>query len=145
MWYENQIGKLDNITLNLDDTQLKKYKIVKLKILMEIISNQSDGCDACEMYKSTIERMIRTIDNGGSIKEYDHLMKLIKHHLIEDHDYVPALHQMLLIVLLAVSFVAVIGSFVFNDWLLVGILGAISGIIVGIFMNIKHLSSDFKM
>jgi len=145
MWYEKQIEKVDQGIVNWSKKKIKKYKINQLKYLIQILENQSHTCDACEMYKSTIERMIRHMGDEGSYTEYAHLMKLIRQHLMKDHDYVPKYQQLIVISLLVFSFGAVIGSFVFSTWMIIGIIGSIMGVLIGILMNMNDLSSELKM
>ncbi|MBI9013516.1 MAG: hypothetical protein JEZ08_14885 [Clostridiales bacterium] len=80
MWQNKQLRKLESFTSLWDKEQLIVY--------IHIVQEESEICETCKMYQSTIECIIRNLETDYSIGEYNHLMTLIKNHLIKDHEYV---------------------------------------------------------
>ena len=145
MWQNKQLRKLESLTSLWDNEQLKCYKIEKLKVYIHIIQEESETCETCKMYQSTIERIIRNLETDYSIGEYNHMMTIIKTHLIKDHEYVNNGSSLFMLVALGISLGAVIGSFLYNDWLVLGIVGSIIGITIGIMIESKHLTKKVRV
>lgn len=144
MWIDNEMVKLENIINTWSSKRLKLYKIDKLKKMMVIISELSCDCDACEMYKSTVERLIRGLETC-ELKEYKHLMHVIRRHLVDDHDYVSLKSQFSMVFVLVISMISLIASFVVNEWFVLGLIACVCGIIISVLIDTKHFSKELQL
>lgn len=88
-WKNRYIHKIETFEKVSNHSDHKHYKTKKLKIMVEsVFVFALDHCHDCEIYQSTLERMIDSIGNEQKYKEYVNLYCLVRNHLVKDHGYI---------------------------------------------------------
>lgn len=126
-WVEEQLLKLEEVEK--DKIKLKRYRVKQLKKMIHLVDGySSEGCEACDQYQDSIDRMIEFLEDEKQFDEYLCLYNLVLDHLSQKHQYYRAWIQCIAIVLLC----GILGFFFSYFIHIHHLVGGGSGILVGL-------------